>query len=315
MANTVSVAKLVQEANLTVFSGKEFLANRTISVSDISRPGLELTGYFRYYPSNRIQLFGKTEISFSKGMTDEELSVVLRRMAQPDTPAFLVSRGYQPPAEMIQEGNRAKIPVLGSKSPTSRLSSVVTEFLEEELAERRSMHGVLVDIYGLGVLITGDSGVGKSETALDLIKRGHRLIADDRVDVYQRDEKTIVGAAPQILRHLLEIRGIGIIDVMNLFGAGAVRDSAEVSLIVHLENWSPDKNYDRIGTNEQSQQIFDVQVPKITIPVKVGRNLAIIIESAAMNFRAQSMGYDATKVFEHNLNALIKQNSDEPDAQ
>lgn len=315
MANTVSVAKLVQEANLTVFSGKEFLANRTISVSDISRPGLELTGYFRYYPSNRIQLFGKTEISFSKGMTDEELSVVLRRMAQPDTPAFLVSRGYQPPAEMILEGNRAKIPVLGSKSPTSRLSSVVTEFLEEELAERRSMHGVLVDIYGLGVLITGDSGVGKSETALDLIKRGHRLIADDRVDVYQRDEKTIVGAAPQILRHLLEIRGIGIIDVMNLFGAGAVRDSAEVSLIVHLENWSPDKNYDRIGTNEQSQQIFDVQVPKITIPVKVGRNLAIIIESAAMNFRAQSMGYDATKVFEHNLNALIKQNSDEPDAQ
>lgn len=311
MADAVPVAKLVQETDLKVFSGKEFMADRTVTVSDISRPGLELTGYFRYYPSNRIQLFGKTEISFSKGMTPDELSVVLGRMATAETPAFLVSRGYEPPAEIITEANRAKLPVLGSPLPTSRLSSVVTEFLEEELAERRSMHGVLVDIYGLGVLITGDSGVGKSETALDLIKRGHRLIADDRVDVYQRDEKTIVGEAPKILRHLLEIRGIGIIDVMNLFGAGAVRDSAEISLIVHLENWSPDKNYDRIGAHEQFQQIFDVALPKIIIPVKVGRNLAIIIESAAMNFRAQSMGYDATKVFERNLNSLIKEHSAE----
>ncbi|MFT8339566.1 HPr(Ser) kinase/phosphatase [Schleiferilactobacillus harbinensis] len=309
MADAVPVAKLVQETDLKVFSGKEFMADRTVTVSDISRPGLELTGYFRYYPSTRIQLFAKPEFFCCKGRPPDELSVVLGRMATAETPAFLVSRGYEPPAEMITEANRAKLPVLGSPLPTSRLSSVVTEFLEEELAERRSMHGVLVDIYGLGVLITGDSGVGKSETALDLIKRGHRLIADDRVDVYQRDEKTIVGEAPKILRHLLEIRGIGIIDVMNLFGAGAVRDSAEISLIVHLENWSPDKNYDRIGAHEQFQQIFDVALPKIIIPVKVGRNLAIIIESAAMNFRAQSMGYDATKVFERNLNSLIKEHS------
>ena len=177
------------------------------------------------------------------------------------------------------------------------------------LAERKSLHGVLVDIYSLGVLITGDSGVGKSETALDLIKRGHRLIADDRVEVYQQDEQTLVGEAPAILRHMLEIRGVGIIDVMNLFGAGAVRSKTDISLIIHLENWDKDKKFDRLGNGEQKVRIFDVEIPKITIPVKVGRNLAIIIEAAAMNFRAKTMGYDATKAFEDNLNALIQQNS------
>ena len=168
---------------------------------------------------------------------------------------------------------------------------------------------MLVDIYSLGVLITGDSGVGKSETALDLIKRGHRLIADDRVEVYQQDEQTLVGEAPAILRHMLEIRGVGIIDVMNLFGAGAVRSKTDISLIIHLENWDKDKKFDRLGNGEQKVRIFDVEIPKITIPVKVGRNLAIIIEAAAMNFRAKTMGYDATKAFEDNLNALIQQNS------
>ncbi|WP_057893391.1 HPr(Ser) kinase/phosphatase [Lacticaseibacillus brantae] len=314
MADSVTVGKLVTATNLEVVSGSDYLNERRIEVSDISRPGLELTGYFNYYPHERIQLFGRTEISFARNMTSDERLLIFKRMASEDTPAFLVSRGFEPPVEMLDAAGAMHIPVLRSKLPTTRLSSLITEYLDGQLAERRSMHGVLVDIYGLGVLITGDSGVGKSETALELVQRGHRLIADDRVDVYQQDEQTVVGEAPAILSHLLEIRGIGIIDVMNLFGAGAVRENTSISLIVHLENWSPDKTFDRLGTGEQSQQIFDVPVPKITVPVKVGRNLAIIIEVAAMNFRAKSMGYDATKTFENNLNKLIQTNSGDENA-
>lgn len=308
--NSVSVANLVEAINLTVYSGEEYLEEKQITTSDIYRPGLELTGYFEYYPEERIQLFGMTEVSYAHQLTKKDLQDVAEKLCAPKTPCLVIARDLKVPAELEKSAKANNIPILLSSLPTTRLSSKMTDYLEGKLAERRAMHGVLVDIYGLGVLITGDSGVGKSETALELIKRGHRLIADDRVEVWQQDEQTVVGEAPQILRHLLEIRGIGIIDVMNLFDAGAVRQDTDISLIVHLENWSKDKQFDRLGSGEQSQQIFDVSVPKITIPVKIGRNLAIIIEAAAMNFRAKTMGYDATKAFERNLNNLIKENSE-----
>ena len=308
--NSVSVANLVEAINLTVYSGEEYLEEKQITTSDIYRPGLELTGYFEYYPEERIQLFGMTEVSYAHQLTKKDLQDVAEKLCASKTPCLVIARDLKVPAELEKSAKANNIPILLSSLPTTRLSSKMTDYLEGKLAERRAMHGVLVDIYGLGVLITGDSGVGKSETALELIKRGHRLIADDRVEVWQQDEQTVVGEAPQILRHLLEIRGIGIIDVMNLFGAGAVRQDTDISLIVHLENWSKDKQFDRLGSGEQSQQIFDVSVPKITIPVKIGLNLAIIIEAAAMNFRAKTMGYDATKAFERNLNNLIKENSE-----
>ncbi len=308
MPESVTVADLVKANRLDVYSGEEHL-DRLITTSDISRPGLELTGYFNYYPAKRIQLLGITETSFAKGMTHEKMLDVMRKMCQPETPAFVISTQLDPPEELKQSAEEAEIPILGTKLTTSRVLSNMTNFLEGKLAERQSVHGVLVDIYGVGVMITGDSGVGKSETALELVKRGHRLIADDRVEVYQQDEQTLVGAAPAILSHLLEIRGIGIIDVMNLFGAGAVRAETDIDLIVHLQAWKDDNHFDRLGNNSESQKFFDVVVPKITIPVRTGRNLAIIVEAAAMNFRARSMGYDATKVFDENLNRLIKQNS------
>ncbi|MFC6289508.1 HPr(Ser) kinase/phosphatase [Levilactobacillus angrenensis] len=307
MTESVTVAELVKANRLDVYSGEENL-NRQITTSDISRPGLELTGYFNYYPAKRVQLLGITETSFAKGMSHKKLLDVMRKMCQPETPAFVISTQLDPPEELKQSADEAGIPILGTKLTTSRVLSNMTNFLEGKLAERQSVHGVLVDIYGVGVMITGDSGVGKSETALELVKRGHRLIADDRVEVYQQDEQTLVGAAPAILSHLLEIRGIGIIDVMNLFGAGAVRSETDIDLIVHLELWKDDNHFDRLGNNDESQRFFDVVVPKISIPVKTGRNLAIIIEAAAMNFRARSMGYDATKVFDENLKRLIKQN-------
>lgn len=310
MADSVSVAELVKKIRLNVFYGEEFLDQKEIGISDISRPGLELTNYFKFYPHERVQLFGQTEISYAKdSMTSEERSTVYERMADVDTPAFVISRDLPVPDELIQAAKNNQVPILTSSLPTSRLLSNMTNFLEDRLAERDSIHGELVEIYGLGVLITGDSGIGKSETALDLIKRGHRLIADDRVDIYQRDEQTLVGEAPRILRHLLEIRGVGIIDVMNLFGASSVRNHTEISLIVHLQNWDKDAHFDRLGNGEQVRHFFDLDIPKITVPVRVGRNLGDIIEAAAMNFRAKNMGYDATKVFDQNLNALIKDNS------
>ncbi|WP_268912828.1 HPr(Ser) kinase/phosphatase [Lentilactobacillus sp. SPB1-3] len=309
MADSVTIADLVKMARLDVYSGEDYLEERSVSTSDISRPGLELTGFFNYYPSKRIQLLGITEISYSKGLSHEELLKVMRQMCQPETPAFVISTQLDPPEELIEAAEEKRIPILGSKLTTSRVLSNMTNYLEEKLAERQSIHGVLVDVYGLGILITGDSGVGKSETALELVKRGHRLIADDRVEVYQQDEQTLMGEAPAILKHLLEIRGIGIIDVMTLFGTGAVRSRTKVALIIHLANFSKDAKYDRLGNGTEDVKFFDVTVPKMTIPVKTGRNLAIIIEAAAMNFRAQSMGYDATETFDRNLNNLIKVNS------
>ncbi|AKP03469.1 MULTISPECIES: HPr(Ser) kinase/phosphatase [Companilactobacillus] len=308
MTNFVTVSQLVKDNELKVYSGEELLEGKKVITSDISRPGIELTGYFDYYPSERIQLFGQTESAYSRSMTSNNRYKVMLELCREDTPALLISRNIQPSKEILQAAKEHNVPVIGSTLPTTRLSSMITEYLDEKLAPRESIHGVLVDVYGIGILLTGHSGIGKSETALELVKRGHRLIADDRVDVYQRDEKTIVGEAPKILNHLLEIRGIGIIDVMNLFGAGAVRSKSEIQLIINLENWSADKNYDRIGTLEDKRTFFDVDVPQITVPVKVGRNISIIIEVAAMNYRAKKMGYDATKKFEDNLGLLIKEN-------
>ncbi len=309
MSETVKVIDLVNALQLEIITGDEEALQREIKISDISRPGLELTGYFTYYSYNRIQLFGSKEITFAQRMLPEERLMVMRRMCAPEIPAFVISRGLEVPKELIQAGDEAGIPVLRSSVSTSRLLGQLSSFLDSKLAVRESVHGVLVDVYGLGVLIQGSSGIGKSETALELIKRGHRLIADDRVDVYKQDDLTLIGEPPKILEHLIEIRGIGIIDVMNLFGASAVRGSMQVQLAVYLEAWEKDKKYDRLGSENAMVEIGDVAIPQIRIPVKTGRNVAIIIEVAAMNFRARTMGFDATKKFEERLSLLIAENS------
>ena len=310
MAEVVKVSELVQALGLEVVTGDEEALNRNITTGDISRPGLELTGYFNYYSHNRVQLFGSKEITFAEKMMAEERLMVIRRMCSEDTPAFIISRGLEVSSEMLQACEEHGIAILRSKISTSRLMGELSSYLEGQLAPRTNVHGVLVDVYGLGVLIQGDSGIGKSETALELIQRGHRLIADDRVDIYKQDELTLIGEPPRILEHLIEIRGIVIIDVMTLFGASAVRGSMEVQLVVYLENWSKDKKYDRLGSADEVVQLGEVDIPQIKIPVKTGRNVAIIIEVAAMNFRAKTMGYDATLEFENRLTRLIEENSE-----
>lgn len=304
----ITVQQMVDEMPyLSVVSGGQFL-DREIYVMDVSRPALELTGYFDYYPQNRIQLFGATEISFINRMTVEEKTIIIKKLCQPEVPAFLVSRGLDIPEEMIQYATEKEIPVILSNRNTTRLNANVMNFLEEHLAERDSQHGVLVEIYGMGVMITGESGIGKSETALELIERGHRLVADDRVELYMMDESRIIGEAPEILRHLIEIRGVGVIDIMNMFGVGSVRDRTVVDIVINLKHWDNEGNFDRLGNKVENRRFFNVDVPLLNIPVRVGRNLATIIEVAAMNVRAKELGYDATAQFESNLSRLIEKN-------
>lgn len=252
---------------------------------------------------------GRTEISYAARLDHDLRKKVFDKMCTSETPCFLISRSLPIPDELKDAADAAKIPILQSSESTTYLSSILTDYLRQRLAKRTSIHGVLVEIKGMGVLLTGASGVGKSETALGLVQRGHRLIADDRVDVYQKDHNTVMGESPKILRHLMEIRGIGIIDVMNLFGVGAIKNRAEIQLVINLVNWDANANYDRLGFNENTREICNVSVPQVTIPVKVGRNIEIIIEVAAMNFRAKKNGYDAAQVFDDNLANLISDNS------
>lgn len=309
MTQQVTVSEFVNGINsANIISGEEFL-DRPIKLVDVSRPALELTGYFNYYSNNRVQILGRTEISFMERMSHDERKIICKKLCTNETPCFLVSRGLEPPEELVEIATKKGIPILGSPKQTTRISANITNFLEEKLAERMSQHGVLIDVYGMGTLIVGDSGIGKSETALELVKRGHRLVADDRVDIYMMDESRVIGEPAEILKNLIEIRGLGIIDIVNLFGVGAIRPRTTIDLVINLEHWDKNQNYDRIGNKIENMRFFNVDVPKISIPVRVGRNLSIIIELAAMNMRAKNMGYDASETFERNLTELIKRNS------
>lgn len=273
----ITVRDLIKKLRLKVIYGNESLFDKEITTADISRPGLEMTGYFDYYTPERIQLVGMKEWSYLIKMTSHNRHQVLRKMFQPETPVLIIARDLEVPEEMLLAAEEKQIAILSSRVPTSRLSGELSSYLDSLLAERMSVHGVLMDIYGMGVLIQGDSGIGKSETGLELVKRGHRLVADDRVDVFARDEMTLWGEPAEILRHMLEIRGVGIIDVMSLYGASAVKDSSQVQIAVYLENYTKEQTYDRLGNNAEEIEFCGVTIPRIRIPVKTGRNISVVI--------------------------------------
>ena len=307
---TVTVKMLVDKVKLKVIYGTKELLEKPITTADISRPGLEMTGYCDYYSPERIQLVGMKEWSYLNTMTDYNRYSVFSTMFKKETPAIIVARELEIPKEMLRAAKENGVCVLQGHNGTSTLSGEMSWYLNAQLAERTSVHGVLVDIYGMGVLIQGDSGIGKSETGLELVKRGHRLVADDRVDVYAKDEETLWGEPAEILRHLLEIRGVGIIDVMSLYGASAVRNSSQVQLAIYLENFEKGKIFDRLGNGNEEIELQGVKIPCVRIPVKTGRNVSIVIEAAAMNYRAKQMGFDATKTFEDRLTKLISENGE-----
>ncbi|MFG6669481.1 HPr(Ser) kinase/phosphatase [Bacillus subtilis] len=306
----VRTKDVMEQFNLELISGEEGI-NRPITMSDLSRPGIEIAGYFTYYPRERVQLLGKTELSFFEQLPEEEKKQRMDSLCTDVTPAIILSRDMPIPQELIDASEKNGVPVLRSPLKTTRLSSRLTNFLESRLAPTTAIHGVLVDIYGVGVLITGKSGVGKSETALELVKRGHRLVADDCVEIRQEDQDTLVGNAPELIEHLLEIRGLGIINVMTLFGAGAVRSNKRITIVMNLELWEQGKQYDRLGLEEETMKIIDTEITKLTIPVRPGRNLAVIIEVAAMNFRLKRMGLSAAEQFTNKLADVIEDGEQE----
>jgi HPr kinase/phosphorylase len=312
MAKKVKVSELVGQFQLEILSGEDGL-RRNITLDDLSRPGLEMAGYFHYYPKERVQILGKTELTFMETLSREERIDRIERLCDDETPCFIITRGLEAPQELIDQSNLKKIPVLRSNAATTIFLSRITNFLERKLAPSATIHGVLVDIYGVGMLITGGSGIGKSETALELVKRSHRLVADDAVEIRQTSDGQLHGSAPELIRHLLEIRGLGIINVMTLFGAGAVRTMKRISVVIKLENWQADKQYDRLGLDEETTRIIDTDVPLVTVPVRPGRNLAVIIEVAAMNFRLKRMGYNAALQFTNKLTETIADDSDDFD--
>jgi HPr kinase/phosphorylase len=304
MAKKVRVSELVQQFHLEIVAGEDGL-RRTIVTDDLNRPGLEMAGYFNYYPADRAQMLGRTELAFLETLTTEERRDRMERLCHEETPCIIVTRGLDIPSELIEIANERHFPVLRSSIATTILLSRITNFLEKKLAPSTTIHGVLVDVYGVGMLITGGSGIGKSETALELVKRGHRLIADDAVEIRQTSDNHLFGTAPELIRHLLEIRGLGILNVMTLFGAGAVRNNTNINLVVKLENWQQDKQYDRLGLDEETTKIIETDVPLLTVPVRPGRNLAVILEVAAMNFRLKRMGYNAALQFTNKLTEAI----------
>ncbi|OCA84713.1 HPr kinase/phosphorylase [Pradoshia sp. D12] len=301
----VKTIDLIDEFQLELVCGEEGV-NRPITTSDLSRPGLEIAGYFDYYPADRIQILGMTELSFFSKLNDEERISRMQMLCSDITPCIVITRDLEVPKELLMASESVSVPVLRTSMKTTRFSSRLTNFLESKLAPTTAVHGVLVDIYGVGVMITGKSGVGKSETALELVKRGHRLVADDCVEIRQEDDDTLVGNSPELIEHLLEIRGVGIINVMTLFGAGAVRSHKRISLVINLELWDQQKNYDRLGLEEEKVRIIDTDITRMNIPVRPGRNIAVIIEVAAMNFRLKRMGVNTAQQFTEKLNEAIE---------
>lgn len=310
MPKKVKVSELVQRFHMEVVSGEEGL-KRLITVSDLYRPGLEMAGYFNYHPKERIQILGKTELSFFEQLLPEQKRERMEQLCDEATPCIVVTRGLEVPPELIEASRPMNIPVLRGSGTTTILSSRITGFLESKIAPTTTIHGVLVDVYGVGMLITGTSGIGKSETALELVKRSHRLVADDAVEISQTADNSLYGTAPELIRHLLEIRGVGIINVMTLFGAGAIRNEKKITVVVRLETWQENKQYDRLGLDEETTRIIDTDLPLVTIPVRPGRNLAVIIEVAAMNYRLKRMGYNAAQQFTNKLTESIAEELDD----
>lgn len=291
--SSVFLSEIVKDFDLEVVYDSGDIDQRRISVADLTRPGLQLAGYYDHFGPDRMQLVGNMEFAYLEHLTSDDRRKSLRDLFAKDIPALIITRDHEAHRELLEEAEAAKIPVFRTKEATSDFSSELIKYLKLELAPRVSMHGVLVEVNGEGILILGESGVGKSETALELIKRGHRLIADDQVEVRKVSETTLLGSAPEVIRHLIEIRGIGILDIKQLYGVSSVKTTESIDFVINLELWDEKKTYDRLGLSEETTEILGIKIPSITIPVGPGRNLAIIVEAAAINYRVKEMGYNA----------------------
>lgn len=308
----VQVKHIKEAFNLVQVTGNEQSLMRPISIQDINRPGLELAGYFNHTQPLRIVLLGDKEMSYIETMmSSAKQKKSFNRIMDEKTPCIIISKGHKVPEELIKLATKRNFPIFTSAKQTVRIMTDIVSYLDEHLAEVTSLHGVFLSVFGKGVLVTGESGMGKSEIALELIKRGHLLIADDRVDVARVHNK-IMGQAPMILRGMLEIRGVGIIDVTKMFGASAVLEKKEVDFVVHLDKWSDQREYARVGIEDKIYKtVMEVDIPQIILPVKEGRSMGVIIESAVSNFTLQQMGIDSAKEFEQRILSYIQNRKEE----
>ncbi len=298
---TVPLVQIVKEFNLETIYAPDNMAEIMITHADIIRPGLPLAGFFDYFDPNRIQVIGRVESIYLSKLSPNERIVRVGDFLKHRPTCIVITRNIDPFPEITELAKEYGVPVLRTGMQTSSFTSAIISSLNVHLAPRITRHGVLVEVYGKGILILGDSGIGKSETAIELIKRGHRLVADDAVEISRVSDKTLVGRAPKIIRYYMELRGIGLIDVRRMFGIGAVKETEKIELVIKLEHWIEGKNYDRMGLDTEVHEILGIQIPAITVPVRPGRNLAAIIEIAAMNFRLKGMGYNTAEEFNKQL--------------
>ncbi len=292
---TIALSKIISEFSLETIYLPENYEEIMISSTEVNRPGLQMAGYFEYFDKDRIQIIGKSENSFLSRFTDDKAEKRLREWFSRQPSAVIICRNIEVSGLYRKIAEEYGVPLLRTAVGTSEFEAAIIAFLNLHLAPRITQHGVLVEVYGEGILLLGESGVGKSETAIELVKRGHRLIADDAVEIKRVSSKSLVGSAPDNIRHFIELRGIGIINASRIFGAGAVKLTEKIDLVIKMEPWDVNKVYDRMGLENQTTKILDLEIPSLTIPVKPGRNLAVIIEVAAMNSRQKKLGYNAAE--------------------
>lgn len=298
---SVTLQAIIDEFDMEVLYSPKPPIQITVQENDVNRPGLQMIGFYEYFNHERIQICGKMEFAYLASIDEQTRKTRLELLFEKKMPALIITRDLEIFPEMMELSNKYEVPLLRTKESTSTFLASLIAFLNVRLAPRITRHGVLIEVYGEGVLIVGESGVGKSETAIELVKRGHRLVADDAVEIRKVSSISLVGSSPDNIRHFLELRGIGIINARRLFGMGAVKVTEKIDLIVELELWNPEKVYDRMGVDNEFTTILGVKVPSLTIPVKPGRNLAVILEVAAMNNRQKKMGYNAAQELLDNL--------------
>ena len=299
---SIPLRTLVEKLGLEVVYASTDYPSIRLTVEDVARPGLQLAGYFDHFEPMRLQVMGNVEMSYISKLTPQERAVSYDRLFSYKFPALLISRNLEVDAQCLAMAKKHNITLLRSPAPTSTIVSTIISYLKGALAPRVTRHGVLVEVYGEGILLTGDSGIGKSEAAVELLKRGHRLIADDAVEIRKIDSDILVGTAPELIRNYIELRGIGIINVAKLFGMGAVRTENEINLVVNIVPWNTQQVYDRLGLEDQHTEILGVKIPMNTIPITPGRNLAMILEVAAMNNRQKKLGYNSAIEFTEQIN-------------
>ena len=305
MTYTVELTKLIETMELENCTPDINVTDIQISQSDVNRPALQLAGFFDYFDSNRIQVIGQVEYTYMEKIGKDHSVEMIKKMMEYQVPCFVFCRNLEVSEEIIKLADEHKVPIFKTKKTTSAFVAEVIRWLNVELAPRISVHGVLVDVYGEGLLIMGESGIGKSEAALELIKRGHRLVSDDVVEIKRVSDITLIGTAPDITRHFIELRGIGILDVKNLFGVESVKDTQSIDLVIKLEEWSKDQEYDRLGLEEEYTEFLGNKVVCHSIPIRPGRNLAVICEAAAVNYRQKKMGYYAAQELYNRLTNYI----------